>query len=250
LASIESLKRQIQSKGNLPVHIAIIMDGNGRWARKRGLPRTAGHKFGVKSVKKVVRAAGEIDLKFLTLFTFSTENWKRPKSEVSAIMELLYETTRKELNELLENNVRLITTGDIESLAPKRRDMLKEAIARTSGNTGLTLNLALNYSGRLEIIQAVKQIANEASRGSLNIDQLDEAKFSSYLLTAGMPDPDLLIRTSGEMRISNFLLWQMSYTELYVTDILWPDFDEAAFYKAIIDYQKRERRFGTVKSVK
>ena len=250
MASIESLKRQIRDKVNLPLHVAIIMDGNGRWARRRGLPRTAGHKFGVKAVKKVVRAAGEINLKFLTLFTFSTENWKRPKSEVSAIMNLLYETTRRELDELLENNVRLITTGDIESLSPKRRDMLKEAIAQTSANTGLTLNLALNYSGRLEILQAVKHIARDAVERALNIEQIDENKFSSYLLTAGIPDPDLLIRTSGEMRISNFLLWQMSYTELYVTDILWPDFDEAGFYKAIIDFQKRERRFGAVKAIK
>jgi undecaprenyl diphosphate synthase len=224
------------------------MDGNGRWARQRGLPRTAGHKYGVKAVKKVVRAAGDIGIKYLTLFTFSTENWNRPKSEVSAIMNLLYETTRRELNELLENNVRLITTGDIESLLPKRRDMLKDAIARTSANTGLTLNLALNYSGRLEIIQAVKHIADDIASGVLNPNNLDELQFSKYLLTDGLPDPDLLIRTSGEMRISNFLLWQMSYTELYVTDILWPDFDEAAFYNALSDFQKRERRFGRVKS--
>jgi undecaprenyl diphosphate synthase len=220
VASVESLKRQILGKGNLPLHVAIIMDGNGRWARQRGLPRTAGHKFGVKAVKKIVRAAGDIDLKFLTLFTFSTENWKRPKSEVSAIMNLLYETTRNELNELLDNNVRLITTGDIESLSPKRRDMLKEAVARTSENTGLTLNLALNYSGRLEIIQAVKRIVDEITAGTLTKENIDEKMFSSNLLTKDLPDPDLLIRTSGEMRISNFLLWQMSYTELYVTDIL------------------------------
>lgn len=248
MASIESLKRQVLAKENLPAHVAIIMDGNGRWARQRGLPRTAGHKYGVKAVKKVVRAAGDIDLKYLTLFTFSTENWNRPKSEVSAIMNLLYETTRRELNELLENNVRLITTGDIESLSPKRRDMLKDAISRTSGNTGLTLNLALNYSGRLEIIQAVKHIAADIAAGKMKSDELDERQFSKYLLTDGLPDPDLLIRTSGEMRISNFLLWQMSYTELYVTDILWPDFDEAAFYKALSDFQKRERRFGRVKA--
>lgn len=246
MASIETLKRQVLAKGNLPAHVAIIMDGNGRWARQRGLPRTAGHKYGVKAVKKVVRAAGDIGLKYLTLFTFSTENWNRPKSEVSAIMNLLYETTRRELNELLENNVRLITTGDIESLSPKRRDILKDAIMRTSGNTGLTLNLALNYSGRLEIIQAVKHIAADIADGKLDVRQIDESQFSKYLLTDGIPDPDLLIRTSGEMRISNFLLWQMSYTELYVTDILWPDFDEAAFYKALSDFQKRERRFGRV----
>jgi len=248
VASIESLKRRIIENGNPPQHVAIIMDGNGRWARLRGLPRTAGHRHGVKAVKKVVRAAGDIDIKYLTLFTFSTENWKRPKSEVSAIMNLLYETTRRELNELLENNVRLITTGDIESLSPKRRDILKDAIQRTSGNTGLTLNLALNYSGRLEILQAVKHIISDVGYGILKIGDIDEKRFGSYLLTDGIPDPDLLIRTSGEMRISNFLLWQMSYTELYVTNVLWPDFDEVAFYKAIIDFLGRERRFGAVKT--
>lgn len=247
MASTEYLKKHILKKGDPPNHIAIIMDGNGRWARKRGLPRTAGHKKGVEAVKKIVRAAGEINISYLTLYTFSTENWKRPKKEVSAIMNLLYETTRRELNELLENNVRLITTGDIEALSSRRREMLKEAIARTSQNTGLTLNLALNYSGRLEILQAVKKIAQDYSAGEFNVDDIDEKFFSTYLQTNGLPDPDLLIRTSGEMRISNFLLWQMSYTELYVTDVLWPDFDEKDFYKAIIDFQSRERRFGRVK---
>jgi undecaprenyl diphosphate synthase len=250
VASVDTLKKRILAKGNLPNHIAIIMDGNGRWARKRGLPRTVGHKYGVKAVKKVVRAAGEIGIKYLTLYTFSTENWKRPKKEVSAIMNLLYETTRRELNELLENNVRLITTGDIEALSPRRRKMLKEAIDRTAKDTGLTLNLALNYSGRFEILQAVKNIAMDFAGGGFKVDDIDEKLFASYLQTNGLPDPDLLIRTSGEMRISNFLLWQTSYTELYVTDVLWPDFDEIDFYKAIIDFQSRERRFGRVKRSK
>jgi len=247
MASIESLKRKILAKGNIPRHVAIIMDGNGRWARLRGFLRTVGHENGVKAVKKIVRAAGEINLSYLTLYTFSTENWKRPKSEVSAIMKLLYETTRRELNELLENNVRLITTGDIDALPQSRRDILIDGIARTAGNTGLTLNLALNYSGRLEIIQAVKNIIKDIDSEKLASDDINEKLFSSYLQTNGIPDPDLLIRTSGERRLSNFLLWQMSYTEIYVTNVLWPDFDEKDFYQAIIDFQGRERRFGRVK---
>jgi len=247
MTSLEELKARILDKGNLPRHVAIIMDGNGRWARSRGLPRTIGHENGVKAVKKIVRAAGEINLPFLTLYTFSTENWSRPKSEVSAIMKLLYKTTRRELNELLENNVRLITTGDIEALTPSRRDILKDAMARTSGNTGLTLNLALNYSGRLEILRAVRNIAQDIDRHMLSANDIDEKIFTGYLQTNGLPDPDLLIRTSGEKRISNFLLWQMAYTEIYVTDVLWPDFDEEDFYLAIIDFQGRERRFGKIK---
>jgi len=238
------LKERILKKGNLPAHIAIIMDGNGRWAKRRGLPRTAGHKAGVKAVKRVVRAAGDLGISVLTLFTFSQENWKRPKSEVSAIMKLLYETTKRELNELDENNVKLITTGRIEELSPRRREILQEAMERTKNNTGLILNLALNYGGRTEILDAVKEIASEVKRGKLNPEQLSEEKFSHYLYTREIPDPDLLIRTSGEMRISNFLLWQTSYTELYVTDVLWPNFSVKDFYEAIWDYQNRERRFG------
>ena len=248
MSVIEELKNQVIANGNIPVHIAIIMDGNGRWACARGLPRTAGHEQGVKSVKKIVRAAGNIDLKYLTLYTFSTENWKRPKREVTAIMKLLYRTTRNELNELLENNVRLITTGDIEALTPSRRDILKDAMKRTAGNTGLILNLALNYSGRYEIIQAVKNIAKDVESKKLKSSDLDEGKFVSYLQTKNLPDPDLLIRTSGELRVSNFLLWQIAYSELYVTDVLWPDFNEEDFFRAIIDYQGRDRRFGKVKT--
>jgi len=244
----EEHRAQILSKGNLPEHVAIIMDGNGRWARSRGLPRTVGHEHGVKAVKKIVRAAGDISLPLLTLYTFSTENWKRPKSEVSAIMKLLYRTTRRELNELLENNVRLITTGDIEALAPSRRDILKEAMVRTAKNTGLTLNLALNYSGRHEIIRAVRNIARDIADNKIKADDIDDVFFTGYLQTNGLPDPDLLIRTSGERRISNFLLWQMAYTEIFVTDVLWPDFDEDDFYRAIIDFQGRERRFGKIKT--
>jgi len=247
MASKEALKQKILANGNLPRHIAIIMDGNGRWANLRGLPRTIGHEHGVDAAKKVVRAAGAIDLPYLTLYTFSTDNWKRPKSEVSAIMKLLFETTRRELKELLENNVRLVTTGDIEGLSSNKRDVLKEAVIRTANNTGLTLNLALNYSGRVDILTAVRQIAEEAAAGKLKSDQIDEQVFAGYLQTNGLPEPDLLIRTSGERRISNFMLWQMAYTEIYVTDVLWPDFDEEDFYEAIIDFQGRERRFGQIR---
>jgi undecaprenyl diphosphate synthase len=241
---IDKLKSAILKKGNLPVHVAIIMDGNGRWAKKRGLPRIAGHRAGVKAVKRVVEAAGELGISILTLFTFSHENWKRPKQEVSAIMKLLYETTKREINELDQNNVKLITTGRIEELSPQRRDILEKAKEQTKNNTGLILNLALNYGGRTEILDAVKHIALEVKQGKLDIDDLNEENFAKYLYTNGLPDPDLLIRTSGEKRISNFLLWQTSYTELYITDVLWPNFTAKDFYEAIWDYQNRERRFG------
>jgi undecaprenyl diphosphate synthase len=246
LRKTEVLKEKILKKGNLPAHVAIIMDGNGRWAKRRGLPRTAGHQAGVKAVKRIVRAAGDLGVSVLTLFTFSQENWKRPKSEVSAIMKLLYETTKREINELDQNNVKLITTGRIEELSPRRRQILQEAMEQTKDNTGLILNLALNYGGRTEILDAVKRIASDVRENRLNPDELDEQRFSGYLYTNGLPDPDLLIRTSGEMRISNFLLWQTSYTELYVTDILWPNFTAKDFYEAIWDYQNRQRRFGRV----
>ncbi|HKZ22697.1 MAG TPA: isoprenyl transferase [candidate division Zixibacteria bacterium] len=242
----EELKEKILQKGNIPKHIAIIMDGNGRWAQKRGLPRSAGHQAGVKTVKRVVQAAGEIKVSILTLFTFSTENWERPKSEVAAIMKLLYDATRQEMKELEEKNVRLITTGRIDQLSFQRRNILKKAINRTKNNTGLVLNLALNYSGRMEIIDAVKKLAADVKSNKIRPNQIDENLFHDYLYTDGLPDPDLLIRTSGEMRLSNFLLWQSAYTELYVTEVLWPDFSEKDFYLAIWDYQNRERRFGKV----
>ena len=242
----EKLREKILKRGNLPSHIAIIMDGNGRWAKKRGLPRIAGHKAGVKTVKRIVRASGELSLRYLTLYTFSQENWKRPKEEVSAIMNLLYETTKREMNELDENNVRLITTGRIEEFSPRKREILQKAREKTKDNTGLTLNLALNYSGRMEILDAVKRIIQDAQQTKIQDGQLDEKLFSTYLYTKDLPDPDLLIRTSGEMRLSNFLLWQTSYTELYVTEVLWPDFSVKDFYEAILDFQERERRFGKV----
>jgi undecaprenyl diphosphate synthase len=248
--SSKDLKQAVISKGNMPLHVAIIMDGNGRWAQKRGLPRIAGHRAGVKTVKKIVKIGGEINLKYLTLYTFSKENWKRPQSEVSALMKLLGDTTRKELAELLENNVKLIATGDIDKLPAERRDILLDGIERTKNSTGLVLNLALNYSGRNEIIEAVKKISSDVASGKLNGESIDDDLFATYLQTDGLPDPDFLIRTSGEMRISNFLLWQTAYTELYVTDILWPDFDENDFLEAISDFQNRERRFGAVKASK
>ncbi len=243
---ILELKKKILRKGALPAHVAIIMDGNGRWAKRRGLPRTAGHKAGVRTVKRVVRAAGDLGISILTLFTFSRENWKRPKYEVSAIMKLLYETTKREINELDENNVKLITTGRIEELPPEKREMLEGAKNRTKDNTGLILNLALNYGGRTEILDAVKKLAQDVKEGRFEPNDLNEQTFSGYLYTKDLPDPDLLIRTSGEMRISNFLLWQTSYTELYVTNVLWPNFTVKDFYQAIWDYQNRERRFGRI----
>lgn len=242
----ERLKQTILKRGKLPLHIAIIMDGNGRWAKKRGLPRIAGHRAGVKAVKRIVRVAGEIGIKYLTLYTFSVENWKRPKEEVSAIMKLLEQTTRREIDELDKNNVRLITTGRIEELSPRRRNILEKATQRTKDNSGLTLNLALSYSGRIEILDAVKKLAGDVKQDKLKIKNIDENLFSKYLYTKDLPDPDLLIRTSGEMRISNFLLWQTSYTELFITQVLWPDFSVEDFYRAILDYQERERRFGRV----
>jgi len=229
-----------------PRHVAIIMDGNGRWAKKRGLPRTAGHKAGVEAVKRIVKAAAPAKVEALTLYAFSVENWGRPKNEISAIMRLLYEATRRELQELIDNNVHLIATGDIEGLPASRRCALEDAIEKTRDNTGITLNLALNYSGRAEIISAVRQIVSKAQNDKIDIGDIDEAFFAAHLQTNGLPDPDLLIRTSGERRLSNFLLWQTSYTELYITETLWPDFNGDDFYRAILDYQARERRFGRI----
>jgi undecaprenyl diphosphate synthase len=242
----DDLLRRVNAGPSPPRHVAIIMDGNGRWAKRKGLPRTAGHKAGVAAVKRIVTAAAEAHVKALTLFAFSVENWGRPKREISAIMRLLYETTRRELREMNENNVRLIATGDIDGLPPTRRRALLEAIKKTRDNTGITLNLALNYSGRAEILHAVRQIAEKVRSKHLRISDIDEITFAAHLQTNGLPDPDLLIRTSGERRLSNFLLWQTSYTELYITDTLWPDFDRDDFFRAILDYQSRERRFGRV----
>lgn len=240
------IQERLKARGNLPRHIAIIMDGNGRWARQRGLPRIAGHQAGVASVRDVVEACGQLGIEVLTLYAFSKENWRRPKREVMALMRLLVKTVKQEIEELVKNNVRLIAIGNLEDLPKRARESLKGGIELTKNNTGLTLNLALSYSGRREIIDAVKRILQESREGKINPETLDEGFFSQYLYTAGLPDPDLLIRTSGELRVSNFLLWQLAYTEIYVTDVLWPDFRRKDLYQAIEAYQRRERRFGMV----
>ncbi|MFH1700285.1 MAG: isoprenyl transferase [Candidatus Zixiibacteriota bacterium] len=245
---IKHLIEEIKSGGKCPGHVAIIMDGNGRWANGRGLKRTEGHVAGVKAVRKVVEIASEIGVNYLTLYTFSIENWNRPKDEVASLMQLLSRTTLQELDDLMKNNVRLIATGRIEELPLARKKVLKSAIKKTSKNTGLTLNLALNYGGRTEIIDAVRNIADDIQNGELTSGEIDEKRFASYLYTADLPDPDLLIRTSGEMRLSNFLIWQTSYTEIYITDTLWPDFDKFDFLMAVKEYIKRDRRFGRVNS--
>jgi len=220
------------------------MDGNGRWAKGKGKLRVFGHHNGVLSVRDVVEGAGEIGVKYLTLYTFSAENWNRPKYEVTAIMELLISTINKEIKKLMENNVRLNTIGDIEMLPKKCHDELLSAIRQTSGNTGLVLTLALSYSSRREILNAAQALARKVESGELKAADIDEDMFAANLHTADMPDPELLIRTSGEYRISNYLLWQIAYAELYFTDKLWPDFRREDLFEAIVDYQGRERRFG------
>ena len=232
------------NKKLLPKHVAIIMDGNGRWAEKRSLNRIAGHQKGIKRVKEVIRACKQIGIEVLTLYAFSRENWNRPQLETKALMTLLKRFLLAEGNELISNNIRLITIGAIEDLPEEVAVILQDIMCKTKDNTGMILNAALSYSGRSEIIRAVKNIAGHIVQGSLTPQQIDETLFSSYLFTAAVPDPDLLIRTSGEHRISNFLLWQMAYTELYITDTLWPDFTEKDLIRALEDYQKRERRFG------
>jgi undecaprenyl diphosphate synthase len=231
---------------NLPEHIAVIMDGNGRWAKKKGNQRIFGHKNGVKAVRDSVEGAAELGLKYLTLYAFSTENWNRPKQEVDALMTLLITSINSETDTLIKNNVRLLTIGNIGGLPKKVGSNLKELIDKTAQNTGLSLVLALNYSARWEIVNAVKEILKENSRSSIDINSIDNEFFKGFLNTKNIPDPDLLIRTSGEFRISNFLIWQIAYSELYFTETLWPDFRRADLYEAIIDYQKRERRFGKI----
>src|SRR6195952_4554849 len=230
----------------LPKHIAIIMDGNGRWAKGKGKLRVFGHRNGVLSVRDVVEGAGEVGVKYITLYTFSSENWNRPKLEVSAIMELMISTINKEINNFMKNNIRLNAIGDLQMLPEKCYKELTGAIDKTSENSGIVLTLALSYSSRREILQAAKNIARKVQSGELNIADIDEETFENNLYTSGMPNPELLIRTSGEYRISNYLLWQIAYAELYFTPKLWPDFRREDLYEAIIDYQKRERRFGMI----
>jgi len=233
-------------KSRLPEHVAIIMDGNGRWAKKRKLPRIKGHRAGIETVRKVVRLAGELGIGYMTLYTFSSENWRRPFGEIMGIMKLLAETLKNEIDELNRNHVKIKTIGDISVLPKKNRNALAEAVEITSLNDGLTLILALNYGGRDEIVRAVEKIAYKIKSGALKHDEIDPSVIESCLYTAGIPDPDLLIRTSGEFRLSNFLLWQLAYTELWITDVMWPDFTESDFCDALESFAKRERRFGKI----
>ena len=237
------LSKLINSE-KLPSHVAIIMDGNGRWARQRNLDRIFGHQQGVNAVRNVIEAASELQIQFLTLYAFSTENWGRPNEEVSALMGIMIDSLNKETDTLLKNNICLRTIGDVGRLAGDVRERLFETIKLTSGCTGLNLIVALSYSSRWEITEAARRISAEVISGKLDPVTFNETDFEKYLTTYGIPDPELMIRTSGELRISNFLLWQLAYTELYFTEKLWPDFGKEDFYNAIIDFQKRERRFG------
>ncbi|MCB0704795.1 MAG: isoprenyl transferase [Saprospiraceae bacterium] len=239
------LKSRI-NREKLPHHIAVIMDGNGRWAKQQGKPRVFGHRNGVKAVRETTEAAAELGVKYLTLYAFSTENWNRPKLEVNALMALLVETIRSEIKTLNENGIRLQAIGDLEKLPARSFKELMNAIENTRHNTRMTLILALNYSAKWEIMKAVKDLAGLVEQGKLTADAIDEDTFADALSTRGIPDPELLIRTSGETRISNFLLWQIAYSELYFTPTFWPDFRKEDLYKAIIDYQDRERRFGKI----
>ncbi len=233
-------------KEKIPKHVAIIMDGNGRWAKKRGLPRAIGHRAGVETIREIVKASSNLGIKYLTLYAFSTENWKRPKDEVNTLMTLLLEFLRKEIDELHKNSVVVRAIGDISQLPRQCIDELNRAYTLTKANKGLCLNLALNYGGRDEIMKAVISIASDAKRGNIKIEDINEKLISDNLYTKGIPDPDLLIRPSGEYRISNYLLWQIAYAEFWFSDIYWPDFKPVNLYNAIYDYQKRTRRFGGV----
>ena len=242
----KNVQDQLKRHGAIPVHIAIIMDGNGRWAKERGLHRVAGHRQGVNSVRDIVEACGQLGVKYLTLYAFSTENWKRPREEVSTLMRLLLKALRDETDRLHENNVRLTCIGEIDALPQQVQDELFDAMEKTKNNTGLTLNLALSYSGRWDLTSAVRKVAGEVRENRLDLETITEQTVSKYLATKDMPDPDLLIRTSGEYRISNFLLWQLAYAEFYVSEKYWPDFRRGDLYEAIRNFQGRERRFGMV----
>jgi len=232
------------SKDKLPKHVAIIMDGNGRWAKQKGMIRVIGHENGTKSVRDVVEASAEIGIKNLTLYAFSTENWKRPKLEVQTLMKLLVKSLKKEIKTLQDNNIKLSAIGNLNDLPKKAHTELVEVIDKTKNNTHMTLTLALSYGSREEIVNTIKEIAVNVKNNIISVESIDESIINKHLYTQNLPDVDLLIRTSGEQRISNFLLWQIAYAELYFTDILWPDFTKQDLYKALIDYQNRERRFG------
>ncbi len=239
MKDVENLK-----KGKLPLHVAIIMDGNGRWAKKKGQKRVYGHYEGVKAVRKTVEACVELGIKHLSLYTFSTENWNRPPEEVNALMNLLVETLNEEVDELNKQNIKLQTIGDISKLPENTYQTLQKVLHKTDKNTGLSLNIALNYGGRDEIVQMTRQIAKKVKNNIILPETIDENKINLHLYSQNLPDVDLMIRTGGEKRISNFLLWKLAYAELYFTDILWPDFNKQHLYEALADYQKRERRFG------
>jgi undecaprenyl diphosphate synthase len=238
------LKALILEQGNLPRHVAIIMDGNGRWAKSRGLPRVAGHKEGVNSVREITRVCGELGIEILTLYTFSAENWKRPRAEVDALMRLLVTTIREEVKELMENNVRLTVIGCLDDLPDIAQREMQSAMDQTAGNKGLNLNLALSYGGRQEILDAVRRISQKIQSGERRLEDIDETLFEDNLYTQGMSEPELIIRTSGEARLSNFLLWQSAYSELVISEAMWPTFRRMELYEAILQYQRRERRFG------
>src|SRR5215468_819036 len=242
--SAQAIHLSSEAKANLPRHVAIIMDGNGRWARQRHLPRIEGHRAGAESARIIIRASGELGIKYLTLYAFSVENWNRPKDEVDALMKYLVHYLKTETSELNKNNVRLEVIGQVYRLPELVQDHLKKTIGILSRNNGLTLVMALSYGGRTEIVDAVRGIASKVKAGELDPADVTEQVFAQHLYTRNLPDPDLLIRTSGEMRVSNFLLWQISYTELVVTKTLWPDFRKPQFYAALEDYNRRHRRFG------
>jgi len=244
--SDKNTQSKLKSSGEIPKHIAIIMDGNGRWAKKRGLPRAAGHKRGVDTVRNIVETCTQLGVKYLTLYTFSTENWKRPQEEVSVLMRLLLRSLKDRTSELHENDIKLTTIGDISSLPVEVQNQLLEDVEKTKNNKKMVLNLELSYSGRWEILRAINNISKEIEERKINAGEIDEKIFSDHLTTRNMPDPDLVIRTSGEFRVSNFLLWQIAYSEFYITDVYWPEFNREHLYDAIRNFQKRERRFGKV----
>jgi undecaprenyl diphosphate synthase len=238
--------QKVRAGGKIPGHIAIIMDGNGRWARQRGLPRHAGHREGMKSVREALEGSIELGVDVLTLFAFSTENWNRPPREISALMGLLELYARKEKAELISQGVRVHVLGELERLSNRTRRAVDGIMEATSGGESLRLNLMISYSGRREIIHAVRSLARKVDEGDLSPDEIEDENFQEFLFTRGIPDPDLLVRTSGELRISNFMLWQLAYTEIHITPVLWPDFTRQDLFAAVLDFQKRERRFGRV----
>ncbi|MDG0793577.1 isoprenyl transferase [Cohnella ginsengisoli] len=245
-SSQSKTSEDLLKEGRIPRHVAIIMDGNGRWAKARGLPRVAGHHSGMKAVKRITQAADRLGVEFLTMYAFSTENWKRPKAEVDFLMKLPQEFLSIELEDLIRNNVQVKMMGVRDLLPDFTLDAIEEAVRRTANNTGLVLNFALNYGSRMEIVEAAKTIAKRAASGELSPDDIDEQTFQQSLLSGDLPDPDLLIRTSGELRLSNFMLWQLAYSEFWFTDVYWPEFSEAHFHDAIREYQRRARRYGGI----